>query len=222
MLRMEETIELKSELILLCEGPADQNFFRELIKKRNLPEFDILPVHGKDGFREMLKSVRGNPRGFSRVRGVLIVADSGDDPSNTFKNIKRQIKAHGYPVPPSLSAVASPTVDHPAVSVTLLPNNEEPGSLETLYVQELISRDAWISTCVDDFLQCEKIDAGNWPPEKRDKARFQCIIAARNREDPTRTAAHVYSRTPQLIDVMAPCFNEVVERLRAFCQSVLD
>lgn len=219
-------IELKENLVLLCEGDADKNFFRKLVQKRDqLPKFDIpFPFEnlgGKDAFAKMLRAIRGDRHGFARVRGVLIVADSADDPVVSFQTICDQIRqAGGYGVPTAPLEAAPGTLGHPPVAIMLLPDETTPGGLETLCIQEIAPKSPWIIPCVDQFLRCEQIQAHAWPPEKLDKARYHSMVAALNRDDPGRALSYAFKDPQPLIAVEAACFNDVELRLRNFSAAV--
>src|SRR5216683_5691835 len=137
-------VTLTHELTILCEGAADQNFLRKMVETRALfPPFNFLPTkefYGSTNFGKMLLALKGDSHAFSRMKGVLVVADSHDDPMTTFVNIRTQIQAvGGYPVPQQLLDVAPSTAGHPAVAVMLLPDEASPGALESLFIRAITS-----------------------------------------------------------------------------------
>ena len=215
---------LKEAFALCCEGKADQQFFRKLIAKRGLPAFDLpFPtdnLHGNRAFGGMLLALRADKINFPRLKGVLILADSADDPKTLFADICRQIReVGGYGVPAKLLDIAR-SADHPALAVMTLPDEATAGALETLLAREIEAKEGWVGKCVDSFLKCDKIEAHGWPPEKRDKARFHSIVAALNREDPSKSASTSFKEPTPLISVEAKCFDEVANKVKAFCASV--
>lgn len=215
-------VELRHEHVILCEGLADQNFLRKMQEHRaGIPAFDMLPPnehHGSGNFGRMLLALRGDRVGFTRLRGVLIVADSHDDPCKTFKGIKKQIEEVGrYPVPNKLMTIAPRTADHPAVCVMLLPDERNPGGLETLCVRYLTRHPhTWINACVESFLRCDKIEAHTWGPETLDKSRYECVVAATNRDDPSKAVAYAFRDPDPLVVVGHTCFDDVERRLKLF------
>lgn len=219
-------LELKEQLVLLCEGDADKNFFRKLLQKRpGLPKFDIpFPFEGLGGkaaFASMLRAIRGDRHGFARIRGVLIVADSADDPAASFRTIRDQIReAEGYGVPTAPLEVTHGSAGYPPLAVMLLPDEATPGGLETLCIQEMVPKTPWITPCVEQFLRCDQIQAHTWPPEKLDKARYHSMVAALYRDDPGRALSYAFKDPTPLISVEAPCFNDVELRLRNFDAAV--
>ena len=229
-----DPIRLKHPLVLLCEGAADQNFFRRLIERRTgYPPFNFLEPrdhHGVTAFGSMLRAIQGDQKGFSRLRGVLILADSAGNPQATFRRICRQVRCAGaFPVPtaPRVTAPPDPGANPgmPAVCIMLLPTDAQPGGLETLCVEVLLKRYPWAQDCVKSYLRCGQSGAGNWPAEKLDKARYHCLVAAIHRDDPSRAVSNAFGRSdgdrrPALIDVTDSVFDEIAQRVRDFCAAV--
>lgn len=219
-------LPLKEELVLLSEGDADKEFLRAIITtKGSFPGFDFpFPnkrFHGRNAFGQMLHALRGDPTGFAKLKGVLIVGDSANDPAATFNDIADQIKnASGFSVPPKPLQIGPATADHPAIAVMLLPNETTPGSLESLYLEELITRNKWLKGCLDQFLSCGQSQASTWSPEKLAKAKFASAVAAIHEEDPSRAASKVF-RSPSVIDITADCYRSVEDRIRTFCANVV-
>jgi hypothetical protein len=213
--------EIIESLVLLCEGDADANFFNEMLKRRTaIPRFSIISVRGKDKFEELLDGIRADRARFRTLRGVLLAADSGDSPATTFNSMRAQITAAGgYGVPTQTLQVARGAADHPALAVMLIPDEQNPGGLETLYLQEMAPKFPWVTACIDTFLACGPGNASRFPPEKRDKAKFASLVAVTNQDDPSRAASWVY-RDPSLVTVTAACFNDVERRLNAFAAAV--
>ena len=220
--------KIEGPLIILCEGKADQAFFRKIMDKRpESPKFSMPfnpdHFHGNGAYKEMLQALQGSMLDFLSLKGILIVADSTDDPTNIFNNICKQIgEAGGYGIPGKPLEIARPpnSNGYPALAVMFLPDETNPGALETLLVQEMIGREPWIDGCVNNFFRCGKIDVQNWSSEKRDKARYHCMVAALNEDDPSKAASYAFKEPTPVIDVTAACFDSVVQRLRDFSTAV--
>ena len=219
--------ELNNEVVIICEGKADANFFQKLIEKRlGIPKFDILPTPtdqrgGVDAFEHWLRAIRGDSHRFSKLKGVLLVADSASNPTSTFNNVCTQIRnATGYAIPTQTDTVTPHVADYPQVSVMLIPNEDTTGGLESLCINEIASREPWISTCVDNFLSCDKIQALKWSPEKKDKARFHSMVAALNEDDPSKALSHAFNGLKPVISVDNQCFDTVCNKLKNFCFAV--
>jgi hypothetical protein len=237
----EATLHFENEYVLLCEGLADKAFFRELIRRRELPSFDfpwpVAPeerapdtarkLFGKDAFGKMLQALDGHfdlfPEQLAQIKAILIAADAGEDETSAFRHITNQIRAvPNFGIP---TALGRPTPSHngrPPIGVLLVPGGGRPGGLETLCVDAFRQRRSQVCNCMDAYLQCPPIDLSGWTPENQDKARLQCLIAATNREDPNKTVRYAFTSSSgnPLIDLRQTCFDATDQDLLAFCQSV--
>jgi|HubBroStandDraft_1064217.scaffolds.fasta_scaffold339752_2 hypothetical protein len=216
---------LRHEVVILCEGAADQNFLKALMAQRGgFPPVDFIPpsegISGRTGFGPGLRALVGSGVPFARLKGVLCIADSHDDPLATFQFVCEQIEKAGFPVPGQPLEVAPNTPDRPSVAVMLLPDEATPGALESLLGGQIEAEHDWITECVDAFLQCKQIAAHGWPPEKRAKARFGALVAATCYNDPSRAATYAFSRAPTVADIGGAIFNGVEQRLREFFGTV--
>jgi hypothetical protein len=198
-------------LVLVCEGKADDCFFRKIIDERRLQSFNVIPANGFEGIERALKGIRADPAGFVKMRGVLIAADSRDEPNATFDKVATMVRRAGYAVPEAPLEVTNET---PRMAVMLIPGPTRVGSLETLCVDAIIGDRAWLRDCIDAFLGCGELDALNWTPEKLSKARFCALVAATFRHDPSRATSLAFSANekrgvPQMISTRARCFDEI-------------
>jgi hypothetical protein len=222
---MKNPISIEHEITILCEGGADQNFIRELIVTRGgFPPIDFLPpnkFYGRSNFDQMLSALKGTGVAFRRIKGVLIIADSHDAPTETFTYICDQIRAvPNFPVPTKPLEPAPATAGHPRVAVMLLPDENTPGALESLFAQEMEEKNSWVTACVDAFLKCDQITAHAWPPEKKAKARYHSMVAALHRPDPSRSASATFTNHPPVMSIRAPTFDSVEKRIKDFCSAV--
>jgi hypothetical protein len=211
---------LSREIIVLCEGAADQNFLKKLMENRGgFPEVDFLPATqdhaGRSGFGRGLTAIAGMGLPFTKLRAVLIVADSHTNPAATFAHVCAQIAGAAFPVPNALMHTAPGADGKPSVTVMLLPEENTPGALETLFARQMASERDWIAECVDAFLKCGESESYALEPEKLAKARFGAMVAATCQNDPSR-AASVALRTPPVFDIGGAAFNDVERRLRDF------
>ncbi len=231
----QEPIRQEHQFTLLCEGAADQNFVKALLKRRSgYPDFNFLDPkehYGATNFEKMLTAIQGDQKSFSRLKGVLIIADSASSPDQTIKEIRRQVNQAGkFPLytGSNTGTLAAPAaaVGTPPVYITLLPTENTPGCLETLCVRVLLEPYAWANACLEKYLGCDQIKANSWSPEKLDKARYHCLVAALHREDPSKAVSNAF-RQPQgpnakpLIDVMDPIFDDIAKRIKDFCDAMV-
>ena len=220
-------IVIKEQMVLLCEGPADCSFFRNLGKKHECLPFDTPFPHsgerlvGKDAFKDMLKSVRGTGLSYQNLKAILIAVDSRSDHENTFNEVcERHIREVGnFCIPTDDGEIAFGDDGHPAIGILLVPG-KRPGALETLCIEaieEKYERGNELITCVDSYMRCGPIDIRDWSAEKRDKARLRCLVAALNQTDPIKSEKFAFE---SVIPTDAEAFNDIGLRLKSFCDEV--
>src|SRR5579859_4646303 len=147
---------LSKELVILSEGPADQAFLSKLLASRSITDFDIPrhkedlnAVYGKGAFGKMFSALAGDAKGYSELKGVLIVADSGDCADSTVRFICERIEQDGpfdteeFKRPLGTNTIVSQPSGHPCVAIMLLPL-EGSGALETICVNALIEVYPWL------------------------------------------------------------------------------
>jgi hypothetical protein len=220
---------ITKEFVILCEGAADQVFFDRLLKERGIAYVDV-PRHedlgrhyGWQGLGRMLNGLAGDPAGYSKIKGVLLIADSADDPVERFEEICKKVskdgpflKPNGFMQPAAPYEIAKQAEGHPTISIFMVPQ-DTPGALETLCVDAIVDKNPWLNDCINAYLSCGSLEVRNWPAEKRDKARMQCISAVLYREDPNKPLQHVLSASPTIIDFSSSKFTPIVNAINGFC-----
>lgn len=217
---------LQRDWAIVCEGYADKEFFRHLIRARTLPEFDIpFPqepgdiegqqvLAGRSDFGKMLQVLRANFALKGLPRAVLLVADSGDDPAAVFAEIRSSIAGVAGYAPPDHLLTPGRSATAPDLLVVTVPWINQPGSLETLCLIHLATKHAAIAPHVAEF--CQRTGVSAWTAEKRDKARLQCFIAATNTEDPNKSLRYAFSGANPIISVNDACFDQIAQLLANF------
>ena len=218
-------LEISSEWVCLCEGSADVNFLKKLIaRKARIPPANFLDparFHGRNDFGRMMNAMAGTGISFRKVKGIVIVADSHDDPSITFREVCKQLTAvPNCPVPEKIAMVSNRTDEFPPICILLLPDEETPGSLESLFVRAIVHENENLMGCVDTFLSCGDIDANAWPPEKKAKAQLHSIIAAFWKNEPNIAASQIFQRSQSLISISNTVFDRFESLLESFCAQV--
>lgn len=219
-------ISLTEQRLIICEGRSDQAFFRELIRRRGLAQFDVFNPQdlngtgpGKDGYKAFLEglSVRlASPSPL--VRGILLVADNDLDPAVAFANIQRQIReaVGGYGVPANPLEVARSTAvpGMPPTVVLMLPWTGERGALESLLLGAIYKGNTGIKACIDDYCRCTS--SHQWDLVKQSKMRIQALLAAMCRSNPDVPLQGAWSQSEQLIDVTLSEFDRIADFLAGF------
>jgi len=207
------TIEIKKPRLIVCEGKADVAFFEHLITERDLPEFQVLPANGNSRYEDILVALTAAP-GFSGLSGILVVGDNDRNPATAFQNIRAQIQAAGgYGVPNALRVPAR-NASFPPIVVLMVPWDDTVGCLETLLLEAVRTVNPELGMCVDAYATCAHIDA--WNEIERSKMKLQSLTSVICRSDPTTPVSFAWSRPEAIISLAQPCFNQIVDFLRAF------
>jgi hypothetical protein len=220
---------ITKRFIILCEGPADQIFFEKLLTARKISDIDI-PLHAKlgrhhgwQGLGRCWAAIAGDPSGYAKLSGVMIIADTGDNATTTFNRILRKLAKDGpfdgttsFIKPSAPYQLTRQNAGHPPISVMLIPRGRA-GALETLCVESVLGRKVWLEECLNSYLGCGKIEVLNWPAEKRDKARMQCINAVFYGKDPNKPLTHILTARPPVIWFRSKSFTPIVNEIRKFC-----
>ena len=164
--------------LLLVEGPDDRVFLQELAKRLNKSDdLEIRELVGKARLNKKLEAFR-KVDGFEGVTSLGIVLDADENAASAFRSVQGALKAAGLPVP---AKPVKPEPGPPRVSVFIMPDNTNPGELETLCLRTV--KDDPAMRCVEDLMACLETRAliRSKSPEK---ARAQAFLASR--EDPQR------------------------------------
>jgi hypothetical protein len=183
--------------IILAEGPADEQFVRELIKARNLPRCDIQKAnppeaYGQPGFAKRLEGLK-LAVGLSARKAVVIIADNDDDPSASFAFVRSQISAvgdYGIPTKPR-EAAASTNPNLPPLVVLMIPWDNESGCLDTICFAAADNMRPKIGKCVRKFVKCVK--PKRWPVSPLSKLKMRCLLSAVCKQDPNTPLQHAWS-----------------------------
>ncbi|HXN54007.1 MAG TPA: DUF3226 domain-containing protein [Candidatus Acidoferrum sp.] len=217
-------ISLSQPRILICEGSSDVSFFSHLIKKRNLPEFDIFQPNVAEGVPSGKGGYKGFLEGLSTilpskaVKGILIVGDNDLNPANSFQNIQDQITAAGgYGVPAEpLQLARSNTL--PPVVVMMLPWAGVEGVLESLCLEALLGYRPHLKECVDHFSECTQ--TMEWEPTIRAKMQLHALVSALCKSEPATALTHVWSKKETIVPLDQPAFDQLANFLSRFDEFV--
>lgn len=216
------TVQDDKLYLILCEGDADSAFLRNLQEHRkSFPNVQIQHTGGINGLTGFLNGLYLDPL-VKQLKGILVIFDTADDADVTFRKIKKQIASTEFKSPAKLFDIKpKATIDDiPYITVTLIPDDQTPGGLETLCNVYLESKYSWIKQCINAFLSCGSSTASTWSAEKLDKSRFAAMIAVTNEEGPGKALSRVFSSdtgTAPVIPVSPSCFDDVERRIKEFC-----
>ena len=140
--------EISCPKLVLVEGKDDELFFAALCQHLGLGDIQFRQISGKANFRNALRAVVSDP-GFSKVIALGIFLDAEDNPKATFQSVCDALQKVGLPVP---TQPMTPASGYPRVSVMILPNAQNPGSLEDVCLKAVAGTP--VMKCVDKFFCC--------------------------------------------------------------------
>ena len=157
--------QIMSETQLLVEG-ADLDGFCEGVRqhlvrlRQGIGQGDPDPVQaalesiqiqnfgGVTQLREFLKGFVKMPD-FSRVTSIGLIRDAEEDAGRAFASVQGCLEDAKLHVP---DRTGERVGEHPAVTVMVLPGDDQAGMLETLLCETF--RDEDVCTCIDTFFKC--------------------------------------------------------------------
>ena len=165
---MAQPKRIEKPIQLLVEGKAELNFFRALTQHIGLQnEPQIQEFGGVDGLRQFLQGFVMTP-GFGSVTSIGIIRDAEESAVAARQSVANSLQNAGLPAPGD--------GDGPTVHVLILPDDAEPGMIETLLYRSVA--DQPVNRCIEEFFYCvgalPDIDIRN-----PDKARAQAYLATR-------------------------------------------
>ena len=168
---MAQPTAIERPIQLLVEGKNPLNFFETFI--RYLDIRDAPQIQDFGGVNELQRFLRLFVRspGFDTVECIGIVRDAEESAAAARQSVEGSLRNAGLPVPGYAGKD-----DDPAVHVLILPDDEEPGMIETLLCRSVA--DAPVNPCIDKFFDCVAALPG-FDIRRPDKARAQAYLATR-------------------------------------------
>lgn len=163
---------IDSNVQLLVEGNDQRNFFEAFIDHLSLKNIQIRNYGGVNDLRRFLSGFVTSV-GFGDITTLGIVRDAEASAQSAFQSVQDSLRGLGLAVPGQLGQRAGSS---PAVSVLILPDDDNSGMLETLLCRTFVG--TYLDTCIDGFFECVRAKAGEgvYRPEK---ARAHAYLATR-------------------------------------------
>jgi hypothetical protein len=192
--------------IILVEGIDELNFIPVLCENIQLENYQIVEYHGKDSLGHFLDSFIKTP-GNHLIESIGIICDADDDFNRTFEIIKTALEENNLPTP--LEPIM-PSEGSPIIRLFIMPDNENPGMLESLCFQS-VQEDLAVP-CVESYFQClEERSAST--PNIIEKARIQVYLASR----PLNTIFLGAAANEGYWNIDNECFSELKRFLTEIC-----
>lgn len=199
---MDKKTRIKSNRLLIVEGDDEVNFFKALLKQKNLNDFQVISVGGKDKFPTELPLLI-NLEGFSKVNTIGFVRDAEENKAQSaFSSICSQLRKNNLPVPNSINEVIEKSGVR--VGIFIMPNNADEGMLEDLCIESI--KNNAIYDCIEQYLECCYSKLPNEGNQiKTAKAKVLIYLATKN---PIVNSLGVATQKGYW-DLENACFNEI-------------
>lgn len=203
-------------LYVASEGINDEVFLDKLLSNRGITGFTIGHAKGKDDWQAHFGGVAGSSdRG--QLRGLIVVGDNNDNPSQRFRAICDALTHEGFPAPPAPNAIVD---GPPVVSVVMLPEGTHQGCLETVLVDAVLDAHPELKVCLNNLQDCvPKTKA--WNESTQSKMRLHTAIAVCCHEDPSAALQYVWKKSGNPIPIENARFNPLADFFRSFRDRVL-
>lgn len=141
---------IQSDRLLLVEGKDEKVFFGEWLQQINLSGVQIEDIGGKDNFHVKFPTLIILP-GFRNVQRLGIIRDAEGSHVSAFQSITNTLHNSSIPIPESAGAVRqAPKL---RLGVWIMPDNQSPGSIESL-CWDLIPQNDQRLSCTNRFIDC--------------------------------------------------------------------
>lgn len=195
-------MRLKSK-ILLVEGNDPRNFFEAFVRHLSIDNIQIQNFGGITQLRDFLEGLVG-ATGFRVVESIGIVRDAETSAAGAFQSVQSSLKNAALPVP---NRPERRTDTSPAVTVLILPGNNQQGMLETLLCESFAGTPE--NDCIDAFFAC--VDAlPNASIKRPEKARAHAYLTTKS--DPHLSVGVAAKRN--YWDLDHPIFDRVRDFLK--------
>jgi hypothetical protein len=203
------------DFMVTGEGPADQEFFRQLCINRGIQGYQFESFDGLGKLDDWLVGL-ANSSDISKLKLLFVVADSDESPGNRFLEIRKALKKAKLPQPNNAFELATPP-NQPAVMVILLPftppGTANKGCIETLLLQSALSHLAQFADCVTQYCACVKSET--WKLTSHvDKLRMRVLLAGASEDDPNLGLQYALNPARNLIPMGNACFDALAALLR--------
>lgn len=177
---MPDLQAIRRPLQLLVEGKDAVNAFGAMQRRSRLPAVDIRNFGGVNGFPDStsLRALAQSP-GFGGATCLGVVRDAEDQPvADAARSVCGALKRAGLPFPDVPGRWKDGVHEGRAfrTGVFLLPDNRNPGMLETLLLRTL--EGTAVKRCIAEFFACAEVPEGQL---RHDKRRAIAYLSTRDR-----------------------------------------
>jgi hypothetical protein len=204
--------------LILYEGQEDKSCLKALLEARGIMQ--AFTFHhecgGNTGFKKQLDGLIAGT-GLEKRKAIIVIGDNDGNYTTSFNAIKSQIRDAGFNTPSNPRELVS-TNGLPPISVLMIPWDNDPGCLETLFLSAINNQYARQLACADGLIDC--VHADSWDIAKRSKLRMRGFLSAVCTADPNTGLRYAFSPhrgTPlDIFDLNHSSFNNIVTYLQTF------
>lgn len=167
------SLKILKKKLLIVEGTDEKDVFEHWLAELGLKSIQILPIGGKDSFKNKMP-IFIKDSNFSSVTSIGIIRDADNDAISAFQSVCSVLRncRIQQPIKPLL-----PTNAYPKVNIFIASDDHEKGSIESLFLKCI--KEKKIMECVNKYFDCVYEKQGNIPSsEKIDIAKIYVYLAA--------------------------------------------
>jgi hypothetical protein len=210
--------DIPRPFLIVCEGMSDARFICSLLTHTGITTCSVgCPSglgsgSGLDSIASYLIGIQAITKGKETLRGLLIIIDADDKPTQRFSDIQKALSNANFPMPSEAFRVEG---DPFRVAVFLIPRQGENGTLDNLLLEAALKKNPRMKVCLDDFSNCTG-SVKTWTPNQQSKMRLSALVAAFCQKNPWASAALMWSDKGNPVPIESECFNQITEFLRFF------
>ena len=154
--------------LILCEGEDALYFIIEYLdylekEDKSFYDFQAMPFNGNEALPQFLKILPQLP-GYNMVKSITIIRDAEKDPITAKQSVSSALKNHGFSAPSQTNEIVRDGTRKIAfVLFPTLSENTKEGTLEDLYVKNLVESPEELIKDIDVFINGLKEKGHNFP-----------------------------------------------------------
>ncbi len=209
--------DIPRPFFVVCEGMSDARFICSLLTHMGITTCSVgCPSglgsgSGLDSIANYLIGIQAITIGKDTLRGLLIIIDANDKPTQRFSDIQKALSDANFPVPSEAFKIEG----DPRVAVYLIPRQGENGTLDNLLLEAALQKNPQMQKCLDDFSDCTG-SVKTWTPNQQSKMRLSALVAAFCQKNPWASAALMWSDKGNPVPIESDRFNDIADFLKAF------
>jgi hypothetical protein len=214
---LPQKVEFLTEPYLaVCEGHGDARFICALIRHKQIPGCAVgCPSKtGWPNIPEYLKGIKAIDLIRPVLHGLIVIADSDEEPDQQFQLMRTALDDAEFPVPTEPFSIEG---DPLRTAVFIMPRQGQKGTLEHVLLEATFEANAQLKECVDTFLHCTGND-GERTANQLAKMRMSSLIGAFCAENPWSSLAFIWSEKGNPVPITSTKFNHISDFLIQFCK----